>query len=114
MVNKIKITKEQYNRIFASKLISENHIKEKGDDLKSECMELIKHLYGKSKNDSLGENKGVNPYDELTKILLKKGIVIEKNNHYEISRKLGTPENAKEILQTEIKNLEINKMKLMK
>ena len=103
MVNKIKITKEQYNRIFASKLISENHIKEKGGDLKAEVNELVHYLYGVSKEHPrfLDEYK----LKELCHALLKKGIIKEKEGHYEISTKLGTIKNAKEIIGTELKKI---------
>jgi len=105
MTNKIKITKEQYNRIFASKLISESHIKEKGNDLKNECIDLIKYFYGKTKDLSpFWEQHGLT-YDEICEALLQKHIIIEKDGHYEMSKKLGTAENAKEILEVELKRL---------
>lgn len=105
MGNKIKITKEQYNRLFGSKLISENHIKDNGGDLKAETIDLIKYLYGVKKDLSpFWEQHGLT-FDEICHRLMEKHIVVEKNGHCELSKKLGTPENAKEILEAELKHM---------
>jgi hypothetical protein len=91
----VKITKEQYNRIFASKLLKENFSMEQpmGQDIKSEVLELISALYGKSELSPFWEGKGIS-YDELCGYLLNKGLIIPKNGIYEIPKSLGEPQNA--------------------
>lgn len=91
----VKITKEQYNRIFASNLLKENFSMEQpmGQDIKSEVLELISSLYGKSELSPFWEEKGIS-YDELCGYLLNKGFIIPKNGIYEIPKSLGEPQNA--------------------
>jgi hypothetical protein len=157
VANIVKISKEQYNRLFASGLINENEItggldrvdktfkKEfagknvqnlkpvaedkfniskpnksiptstqkfgkpimEGEDsqLKSEIMELIKYLYRKSEELSpYWKEHGIS-YDDLCSKLKNKGIIISKNGKYELSKKLGSPEQAISALENEIKTL---------
>ncbi len=91
----VKITKEQYNRIFASNLLKENFSMEQpmGQDIKSEVLELISALYGKSELSPFWQEKGIS-YDELCGYLLNKGFIIPKNGIYEIPKSLGEPQNA--------------------
>ena len=108
MVNKgkiVKITKEQYNRIFASKLLKENMEKPKGIDLKKEVIELIKYFYGKTREFSPTlEAQGIS-YDDICDLLLEKKIIVDKGGHYEVSTKNGTPENAKDLIEAQLKSL---------
>lgn len=105
MVNKIKITKEQYNRIFASKLLNENTEKPKAIDLKKEVLELIKYFYGKTREFSPTlEAQGIS-YDDICDLLLNKKIIVDKGGHYEISKKMGSPENAKDTIEALLKTL---------
>jgi len=129
----VKITKEQYNRIFAGKLINENvdessipqPIKIKGGGLDrvnksfgqslgktklsentvnmgSEIDELIKYFYRKSETLSpfWGDN-GVS-FDEICEVLMDKKIIFKKDGIYEVSKSLGSPENAKATIEKEL------------
>lgn len=105
MERKIKITKEQYNRIFASKLLKENVEKSSDIDFKKEVGDLIHYFYGITNEFPPNlEQRGIS-YDEISDILLDKKIIIPKDNHYEISKKMGSVKNAKEIIGHELKSL---------
>ena len=107
----VKITKEQYNRLFANGLIKEElgsapsvNNSELGD-IKGETLELIKYLYRKSEDLSpFWEQHGLK-YDDICKTLVDKGLIISKNGKYELSKKSGTPENAIKVMEDELRNL---------
>ncbi len=106
----VKITKEQYNRIFASNLLKENFSMEQpmGQDIQSEVQALIGTLYGKSELSPFWEEKGIS-YDELCGYLLNKGFIIPKNGIYEIPKSLGEPENIKQQIEGALIELIANK-----
>src|SRR6478609_5282614 len=106
----VKITKEQYNRIFASNLLKENFSMEQpmGQDLKTEVKELIGALYGVTELSPFWEEKGIS-YDELCGYLLNKGFIIPKNGVYEIPKSLGEPEAIKQQIEGALIELIANK-----
>jgi hypothetical protein len=118
---KLKITKEQYNRIFATGLINEMQmpkvkgglnrvdkefksqgITEGDNQLKKETIELIKYLYRKT--DELSPFWGENQitYDDICNALESKNIIIKKDGKYELSKSLGSPQRAIEAVQEEL------------
>lgn len=99
----VKITKEQYNRIFASGLLTEGTDmtipSTGGNDLKNETLELIKYLYRESKDLSpFWEQNGLT-YEELCDYLLNKQLIVQKDGKYEIPKSLGSPQRAVEELE---------------
>lgn len=101
----VKITKEQYNRIFASKLLKEGEMDamaptETDGDLKNETLELIKYLYRESNDLSPFWEKNGLSYDELCNYLLNKKLIVQKDGKYEIPKSLGSPQRAIEELET--------------
>ena len=96
----VKITKEQYNRIFASKLLKENFSIEEpiGQEIRPETQDLISMLYGKSELSPLLVDKGFTR-DEICGFLTNKGLVVKKNGIYEIPKSLGTPQDALKQIQ---------------
>ena len=155
--NVLKITQEQYDRIFASGLIKESMdsvdksfktefathdvknlspvaendypqgkfnisqsnpsisksaqpkfgkpMMEGSDDLKKETIELVKYLYRKSEDFSpYWEQHGLT-YDDICDALEAKKMIINKNGKCELSKSLGTPEQALQALETELRNL---------
>ena len=106
----VKITKEQYNRIFASNLLKENFSMEQpmGQDIKGEVKELIGALYGVTELSPFWEEKGIS-YDELCGYLLNKGFIIPKNGVYEIPKSLGEPETITQQIEGALIELIANK-----
>jgi len=110
-ISVVKITKEQYNRIFASGLIKENNVNRvepeaiASDGFKNEIIELVKFLYRENKDLSpYWEQHGLS-YDEICKVLTSKNILISKNGKHEISKSLGSPEQALSTLESTLKSL---------
>lgn len=144
--NRIKITKEQYNRIFASKIHesmnpvdkqfkkefngtdvknlgeSEFDIKKPNtsipknaqgtfgkdliqEDLKNETLELIKYLYRKS--DELSPFWGDNgiSYDDICDVLTTKGLIVKKDGAYQVSKKVGSKEEAINAIESALSEL---------
>jgi hypothetical protein len=131
---KLKITKEQYDRLFVNGLIKETEVKgglnrvdsefkkafngkitqnvkseseteseiEKPIDLENETEELIKYLYRKSEEISPFWVENGLSFDDITKSLLSKGIIISKNGKFEISKKLGNAKIAISRLKDEL------------
>lgn len=112
----VKITKEQYNRIFASGVINESlglnqgkvakeFKKEFGtadlsnlneNNLQNEAIELLKYFYRKSPEISkFWESKGLS-YDGICETLAKQGIIVNRNGRCELSKALGEPKQAME------------------
>lgn len=148
--NVLKITQEQYDRIFASGLIKESmnsvdktfktefarhdiknlkpvdendyqqgskfsisepnpslpqSVQEGSDDLKKETIELVKYLYRKSEDFSpYWEQHGLT-YDDICDTLKAKKMIVTKNGKCELSKSLGTPEEAMQKLEAELRNL---------
>lgn len=124
-MKKIKITQEQYKKI--AKLINENvnapvipdmgkrvdktfkqafagsdvknFIKESDSDLKHETVELIKYLYRKSEDFSPFWAEHDLTYDDICESLESKGMIIKKDGKYELSKSLGSAEQAKQKLE---------------
>lgn len=106
-----KITKEQYNRIFANGVLNESigpiakefkkefgssDLRNVGEDIQSEAVELLKYFYRKSPDmPKFWETKGLT-YDTICEKLTKQGIIINKNGRCELSKSLGDPKKAME------------------
>lgn len=107
----VKITKEQYNRIFADGIINESigpiakefkkqfgtsDLRNMGENVQAEAIELLKYFYRKSPEMSkFWESKGLT-YDAICENLAKQGIIINKNGRCELSKALGEPKMAME------------------
>jgi hypothetical protein len=151
-MKKIKITKEQYNRItnllkeefpvlkknivdktfknaFANKNIKNlgeetdfnirkevpikgvsksgmgKFMKESTGDLKQETLELIKYLYRKTEEFSpfWGENNLT--YDDICDALESKNLIIKKDGKFELSKTLGSAEEAKQAVENELSQM---------
>jgi len=144
--NIVKISKEQYNRIFASGLINEeitggltrvdksfkktfsgkniqnldsvsednfNNTKpnmDNDDQIKKETIELIKYLYRKSEEFSPFWVEYDLTYDNICKVLLGKNLIIDANGKYELSKTLGSPEQAIQAVEDELRELTQGKL----
>lgn len=119
---KLKITKEQYNRIFATGLINEEQVpkikgglnrvdkefkkyslKEGEDQLKKETLELIKYLYRKSDDFSPFWAENDLTYDDICDALCASKLVIKKDGGYELCKTLGSPEKAINAVEEELR-----------
>lgn len=96
----VKITKEQYNRIFATKLLKENFSIEEpiSQEIRPETQDLISMLYGKSEISPFLAEKGFTR-EEICDFLANKGLVINKNGIYEIPKSIGEPQEALKQIQ---------------
>jgi hypothetical protein len=108
--NIVKITKEQYNRLFASGLIKENTDMSDGltrvdDSIKKETIELIKYLYRKSEIFSPFWVEHDLTFDDICDALLNKGLIVGDNGKYELSKTSGSPEKAIQAVENELHNL---------
>ena len=102
-MKKLRITKEQYSRIFENKLINESVLNEKDTfGLDKVVNDLIKYIY----NDlpKFLKDKGLTD-DEVIKKLKEDEIIIEKNGKFSISKSFKTKDNAKKALETAIKEM---------
>jgi hypothetical protein len=126
---KLIISKEQYDRIFASGLINESsipkspkvtgglnrvdiafkkatsgkQIKESSDILKNETIELIKYLYRESKDFSSFWGDHDLSYDDICDALLSKKLIVKNEGKFEVSKSLGDPEAAKKAIEDELR-----------
>ena len=109
-MKKIKITKEQFNRV--TNLLKEEFPKLKKNavdktfkqeagkymkesvDLKQETLDFINYLYNK--------NEDLPSYDEICKELESKGIVINVDGKFKLSKSLGSAEEAKQAVENEL------------
>jgi len=124
-MKKIKITKEQYNKIakyltesvkiptvpdmgkrvvnsFAQagvkiKESSEIESDSKEKTLEKQTIDFINYLYNKDEN--------LPSYDEICKKLVSKGIVINVDGKFRLSKSLGSAEQAKQALENELRNM---------
>lgn len=97
----VKITKEQYNRIFASNLLKENFSMEEPmiQEVKPETLELIKSLYqGMGQLPPFWSDNGLT-YEEICEYLLNKGLIVAKEGNYEVPKTLGDPQTALQQIQ---------------
>ena len=100
--NKVKITKEQYNRIFSSGLLNENVV---NHDLKRETQELLKYLYGKTDNFSTFWADNNLSFEDICDNLTTNKVLIMKNGRYQLSKHFGSPDMALNALEEAIKKL---------
>ena len=88
-----------------SKSIQGKFMKESEGDLKHETLELIKYLYRKSEEFSPFWAEHDLTYDDICDALESKGIIIKKDGKYELSKSLGSAEEAKSAVEAELNNL---------
>ena len=69
-------------------------MKESTGDLKQETLDFINYLYNK--------NEDLPSYDEICKELESKGIVINVDGKYKLSKSLGSAEEAKQAVENEL------------
>jgi hypothetical protein len=80
-------------------------MKENHDELDNEILELVKYFYRKSNEfPTFFEQHGLT-YDDICDDLEKKDIIISKHGRYELSKSLGTPDEAMNKLKEEIKSM---------
>lgn len=122
---KVKITKEQYNRIFASGLINESDmvkgglnrvdkmfkkefggkLKETSVDLTNEVKDLIKYMYRKDENfPSFWTEQGLT-YEEICDALIAKKMVVAENGKCTVSKSLGDPQTAIKMIEGALKEM---------
>ena len=110
----IKVTESQYKKLVKAGLIVEGKVKvikesddmvEIDDELKKETIELIKYLYRKSDEFSPFWKKHGLTYHQLCDMLEKKGLIVDKDGKYELSKTTGNPQEAIKALETELKSL---------
>jgi hypothetical protein len=122
---KVKITKEQYNRIFASGLIKESDmvkgglnrvdkafkkefggkLKESSVDLTKEVKDLIKYMYRKDENfPSFWTEQGLT-YEEICDALVAKKMVVSENGKCTVSKSLGDPQTAIMMIENALREM---------
>lgn len=122
---KVKITKEQYNRIFASGLIKESNmvkgglhrvdkmfkkefggkLKETSVDLTNEVKNLIKYMYRKDENfPSFWTEQGLT-YEEICDALIAKKMVVSENGKCTVSKSLGDPQTAVKMIENALREM---------
>lgn len=111
--NNPKIIQQNFNKSFSDKSIK-NFIKESDNyDIKAETKKFIEILYGVKKiNDdflNFWAKYGLT-YDEICDELKNKNIIIKNGGNYEVSKSLGSAEEAKEKLEKALNDI-INKNK---
>jgi len=120
----LRITQEQYNRIFGGKLIKEGEnivagglnrvdkqfrskgIKENSGDIKSEVLELVKMLYGKSDNLSpFWSEKGIS-FDEICGFLLRNKLITnDEGNAFKLTKTTDNKDEALSNLENKLQEL---------
>jgi hypothetical protein len=100
-MKKLKISKEQYNRI--TNLLKEefsgvdNSSKENTGDLKQQTLDFIKYLYNKTEDSPT--------YDDICKTLETKGFIVKKDGKFKLSKSLGSAEEAKQAVENELSKM---------
>jgi hypothetical protein len=122
---KVKITKEQYNRIFASGLIKESDmvkgglnrvdkmfkkefggkLKEGFDNLKKETADLIKYMYRKDENFSPFWGQHGLTYEDICDALVAKKMVVAENGKCTVSKSLGDPQTAIQMIENTLREM---------
>jgi hypothetical protein len=82
-----------------------NSITENIDNLKQETLELIKYLYRKTEEFSPFWAEHDLTYDDICDALESKGIIIKKDGKFELSKSLGSPEEAKQAVEDELSKM---------
>lgn len=112
-MKKVKITKEQYDRIFNSGLIKESTETKKeekpsygtNDPMEKETKELISYFYRKSADLSpFWEEHGVS-YDDICQALKAKKLIVRKGDKNMVSKDLGSNEAALQAIEAELRIL---------
>jgi hypothetical protein len=111
-MRKVKITKEQYDRIFKSGLLKESTETKKekpsyggNDPIEKETKELISYFYRKSADLSpFWEEHGVS-YEDICKALKDKKLITRKGDKYMVTKGLGSKEEAIEAVEKELRLL---------
>lgn len=80
-------------------------MKESIGDLKKETLELIKYLYRKTEEFSPFWAEHDLTYDDICDALESKGIIIKKDGKFELSKSLGSAEEAKEAVEAELSQM---------
>jgi hypothetical protein len=80
-------------------------LSENTEKLKNETIELIKYLYRKSEDFSPFWAEHDLTYDDICDTLLDKGVLIKKDGKFELSKSLGTPEEAKQAVEDELRKM---------
>lgn len=80
-------------------------IKENDGDLKKEITELVKYMYRKSENFSPFWEQHDLTFDDICDVLKSKNMIISKNGKFELSKSLGSPQQAMQSLEDELRNL---------
>ncbi len=108
-MKKVKITAEQYNRLIKPNLITEkvNNDKPAGemDEMKKEVKQLLAYLYHKPVEFSPFWEKHGLSYDDICNALLSKKLIVKKGGEYQVSSSLGSPEEALNAVETELRRL---------
>jgi hypothetical protein len=69
------------------------------ETLKNETLELIKYLYRKSEEFSPFWAEHDLTYDDICDSLLDKGVIVKKDGKFELSKSLGTADEAKQAVE---------------
>lgn len=102
----VKITREQFNRIFKSNIINESlEIKQPIKSIKEETLDLIEYLYRKTENFSPFWGENDLSYDDICDALESKKLIVKKDGSYLVSKAIGSPEEAKLAIEAELNNL---------
>lgn len=102
----VKITREQFNRIFKSNIINESlEIKQPTKSIKEETLDLIEYLYRKTENFSPFWGENDLSYDDICDALESKKLIVKKDGSYLVSKAIGSPEEAKLAIEAELNNL---------
>ena len=104
----VKITKEQFDRIFKSNSINESSqlnqsVESKG--IEKETLDLIEYLYRKTDEFSPFWGENDLSYDDICDALESKNLIIKKDGGYMLSKSLGSPEEAISAVEAELNNM---------
>lgn len=139
-MKKLKLTKEQYNKLKESGLLKEgstnvidntfkkefsgkpisnlNYVGEEEIQAKDkfniniqEVEDLIKYVYGVNESISPYWSENNLTYEQLCETLEKKGLFVKKENTYRIPKSLGSPEFSKKAIQETLSEIIGSNMK---
>lgn len=109
-MRKIKITKEQYDRLVNTGLIKEGENRKEtapnaGDEFSKEVENFLGYLYRETEQFSPFWEKNGLTYDEICDNLFNKKIIIRKGGSYKLNKALGSTEQAKATLEQELRKM---------